>query len=227
MLFTVKPAAAATSISNQAAITFDGSSQSTPLWSNAVDETPPSSSVNALSSPIPDQTFPVSWSGSGAGLKDYTIYVSEDGGPYTAWKQNTILTSDTFVPTPKGHGYAFYSRAQDVNGNMEAAPPGPDAQTNSTTAVGEAIAWRLGLEGAVPNPARGALRVAFTLASGERAVLEVVDVAGRWVARREVGSLGPGRHVVELGSPGLKAGLYFLRLEQGGQVLRSRVVVMR
>ena len=87
--------------------------------------------------------------------------------------------------------------------------------------------WRLGLEGAEPNPARGTLKVAFTLASAERATLEALDVMGRRVARCEVGSLGAGRHVVDLGTPRLKTGLYFLRLTQAGQMVTTRAVVMR
>ena len=52
-------------------------------------------------------------------------------------------------------------------------------------------------------------------------------MAGRRVARQEVGSLGAGRHVVGLGSRRLQDGLYFLRLEQGGQVMSVRVILMR
>jgi len=66
----------------------------------------------------------------------------------------------------------------------------------------------------------------FTLPSRERAVLEVMDIAGRRVLRREVGSLGPGRHLVDLSASLRAPGLYFLRLAQGGQLLRARVAVI-
>jgi hypothetical protein len=81
--------------------------------------------------------------------------------------------------------------------------------------------------GARPNPARGALRVMFTLPSRESARLELIDVAGRRVLHRDVGNLGPGAHVLSLDATSLKSGLYFLRLSQGDRALKSRVVLMR
>jgi hypothetical protein len=105
-----------------------------------------------------------------------------------------------------------------------------DAQTLSPTVAVEGSAahsWELALEGARPNPAVGGLRVHFTLASGERAVLELMDVAGRRVARREVGSLGPGRHSVVLAPAHARQGLYFVRLSQGGRALTARAVLVR
>ena len=58
-------------------------------------------------------------------------------------------------------------------------------------------------------------------------MLEVIDVAGRRVMRRDVSSLGPGRHTTEVGSSMRAPGLYFLRLTQGGETVRARVVKMR
>jgi hypothetical protein len=72
------------------------------------------------------------------------------------------------------------------------------------------------------------MRVWLTLPSRQAATLELIDVAGRRVARREVGWLGPGTHVVVLDpGPRMRAGLYFLRLTQGGRVLTARVAVVR
>jgi hypothetical protein len=98
----------------------------------------------------------------------------------------------------------------------------------SRTAVGETGPWRLTLEVARPNPARGALRVWFTLPGLEPATLDVVDVTGQRVLRREVGSLGAGPHAMTLElPPALRPGLYFLRLIQGPRSLSSRAVVVR
>jgi hypothetical protein len=103
----------------------------------------------------------------------------------------------------------------------------PDAQTSSTVSVGETGGLALALIGAVPNPATALARVWFTLPSRERAVLEVMDVAGRRVWRRDVGQLGPGRHSVDVNGSTKRPGLYFLRLIQGGEVLRARMAVIR
>ena len=85
----------------------------------------------------------------------------------------------------------------------------------------------LALEGARPNPAVGALWVAFTLPDDARARLELFDLAGRQVEAREVGARGPGRHVVRLDDGALAPGLYWAALTQGARTLRVRVVVVR
>jgi hypothetical protein len=57
----------------------------------------------------------------------------------------------------------------------------------------------LALHGVRPNPSLGEpLQVAFTLPNAAPARLDLVDVAGRLVARREVGSLGGGNDAVDL-----------------------------
>jgi hypothetical protein len=156
--------------------------------------------------------------------------VAEDGGPYRVWRLNTTATTDTLVPpgNHQVHQYAFYSVARDLSGNIEPPPPGPDATTQSRAAVDDAGPLRLALQGARPNPATSAIRVWFTLPTNEPATLEVVDVAGRRMLRREIGTLGPGSHSVTLDTaPMLSPGLYFLRLSQGTRRLTDRVVVMR
>ena len=77
-----------------------------------------------------------------------------------------------------------------------------------------------------PNPVVDRMSVSFTLATAQAARLELMDIAGRHVLDREVGSLGAGAHQVDLNTRGtVPAGLYFLRLTQGGQTASTRVVV--
>jgi hypothetical protein len=235
VLFTVMPRTTLTNgtqISNGASITFDENApHTTPNWINTVDNTPPSSAVLPLPGNSDLPSVPVNWTSQGApaDLRDFTVYVKEDAGAYRVWRQNTTANADTLVPPKdhKLHTYAFYSVARDVNGNIEAPPSGPDATTQARTAVGDAATWRLALAGARPNPTTAAMRVWFTLENREPASLEVIDIAGRRVARRDVGSLGPGPHSVLLAeSARLEPGLYFLRLVQGERVLNDRVAVI-
>jgi hypothetical protein len=87
---------------------------------------------------------------------------------------------------------------------------------------------RLALDGLRPNPSPGAMTVSFSLPDAQPASLEVVDVSGRRVAQREVGSLGIGPHVLRLAETGsLQPGIYWLRLRQGDRALLSRGVVVR
>jgi hypothetical protein len=88
------------------------------------------------------------------------------------------------------------------------------------------LALRLALAGFRPNPSGGNASIAFTLAGRERAMLEIVDVAGRRVLSREVGALGPGTHTLALQQP-LAPGIYWLRLTQAGASAGSRGVVIR
>lgn len=85
------------------------------------------------------------------------------------------------------------------------------------------------LEAVHPNPARGrSLTVAFSLASEVGASVDLFDVAGRRVASREVGSLGPGRHSIGLhAGTSCPSGMYFLRLQQGPQVVSTRVLLLK
>jgi hypothetical protein len=86
---------------------------------------------------------------------------------------------------------------------------------------------RLSLEGAQPNPTEGSLVIAFSLPSSQPASLAVLDIAGRQRIEREVGGLGPGRHVVDLGRSDLGPGIYVIRLVQGGTAVTVRASLRR
>lgn len=95
-----------------------------------VDAIAPVSSVTALPAYGNSASFTVSWSGSdtgGTGIASYDIYVSDNDGGYTLWKNATTSTSATYSGAD-GHTYTFYSRARDVAGNLEAAPAQADTQ---------------------------------------------------------------------------------------------------
>ncbi len=84
------------------------------------------------------------------------------------------------------------------------------------------------LQGPTPNPVAGPMIVSFSLPDGAPATLELLDVGGRRVAEREVGSLGAGRHTVSLGAAAAPApGMYLIRLTRGGRALTARTCVIR
>ncbi len=94
----------------------------------APDGTAPVSAVLPLPASSPAQ-IPVSWSGTDdTGIVSYDIYVSEDGGPFNAWLTATPLAGSVY-PGVVGRSYAFFSRARDLAGNVEAQPASPDAST--------------------------------------------------------------------------------------------------
>ena len=86
----------------------------------------------------------------------------------------------------------------------------------------------IALDGAQPNPARRDLRIAFSLPDGQPARLDLIDLTGRRVRTLEVGSLGAGRHQVDIASGTLLApGLYFARLSRAGETLTAKVCIAR
>jgi hypothetical protein len=108
-----------------------------------IDALAPATSVVVLpatSRPI----FTVSWGGAddpfGAGLRDFTILVSTDGGPPVPWLTNTTDTSAIFVGRPN-LSYAFHSIGHDHVGNTEAAPTVAD--TTVATQPHPFDEWRL------------------------------------------------------------------------------------
>jgi len=79
-----------------------------------------------------DGLFLVEWTGSddagGSGIASYTVFVSDNGGPFEVWLANTPETEGVYEGEV-GHAYAFYSVAKDNVGHEEAAPTAADAQT--------------------------------------------------------------------------------------------------
>ncbi len=79
-----------------------------------------------------------------------------------------------------------------------------------------------------PNPALVEATVTFALPSAAPAVLELHDLAGRLLAREEVGSRGSGVHTLRLRDLGaLRPGVYVVRLAQGRDALVRRIAVIR
>ncbi|MBI5149585.1 MAG: hypothetical protein HZA28_02275, partial [Candidatus Omnitrophica bacterium] len=138
VVFTVMPLEGlltGTIISNKATIVFDvNDPMETPEWSNLLDNTQPQSAVNFLPSTQQLRNFEVSWAGTdeGAGIRDYTIFVSENDGPFTVWQEHTTSTSAIFTGED-GKTYTFYSVARDLVGNSEDAPLFGDTATTVST----------------------------------------------------------------------------------------------
>jgi hypothetical protein len=134
VLFSVAPksgTATNTELTNMATIVFDANPPiNTPVWSNLIDSTPPTSAVSPLPASEPATGFVVSWSGTdaGSGIRDFTIYASDNGGPFTPFQTNTTATSATFTGQI-GHTYGFYSVARDLVGNGEAPKPAAETTT--------------------------------------------------------------------------------------------------
>jgi len=136
VLFSVTPKRnipTGTILTNQASIKFDFNPWiDTPVWFNTIDSDLPVSQVNALNRTQAALSFPVSWKGTdlGAGLRDFTILVSDSGGAFTPWLTGTTDTQAIFSGLPN-HIYAFKAQARDNVFNMEAEHAQADAVTTT------------------------------------------------------------------------------------------------
>ena len=103
----------------------------TPAIFNTLDVDAPSSSVEVLPNFSIEQ-FYVSWAGddgTGSGVASYDIYVSDNGGPFVLWRNDTTRTKALFQGEDQ-HTYAFFSVATDHVGHSE---PMKDAAEAGTT----------------------------------------------------------------------------------------------
>jgi hypothetical protein len=89
----------------------------------------PTSSVNPLPAVTGSAAFTVSWSGTGSpAIASFDVFVSDNGGPFTAFLTGTTQTSATFSGQD-GHTYGFFSVARDTAGRVQPTPAGAQATT--------------------------------------------------------------------------------------------------
>ena len=82
------------------------------------------------------------------------------------------------------------------------------------------------LRAAYPNPASGAVTLAYDLAEAGRATLEVFDALGRRVAVLTDGEQAPGRYEVRWEPRGVASGVYLYRLRAGSFVATRRLQIL-
>ncbi len=119
------------------------------------DTTPPTSTVAALpANTTAPGSFTVNWSGSdnagGSGIASYSVYVSDNGGKYSAWLTNTTATSASFSGKD-GHTYRFFSLATDLAGNVQGTPLTAQATTKLTVRMTTTTTLAASLGTAVPG----------------------------------------------------------------------------
>lgn len=165
------------------------------------------------------------WSGNTEhDLGAYRLYRGASAGfvPSLANRLTSqIATNYSDVGLP---GRYYKLSAVDVNGNES----GFALVTPASTAGVEDGPVVFALTGFATNPASArAMSVSFALPTAGSARIELLDVTGRRVLVREVGLMGAGRHVVDLGATARpSSGIYWLRLSQGDREVRRRVTLL-
>ena len=100
---------------------------------------------------------------------------------------------------------------------------GSDAFIDEELQVPEEIAFGP----AYPNPSRGSVTVEVALPSAAEAEIVLYDMIGRRVATLHNGELQRGLNQVQWSGDNLASGMYFLRLQTGGQIFTEKVVRVR
>jgi len=160
--------------------------------------------------------------------------VSADGTTHAAWPDTGVT-----VQAPGDEGFALAVVGDGANGvivgwtngdtgdrvssffrlSQVTAPPTADVPENHATGLAIQRVW--------PNPARGELSLALSLAPGADALLELLDVSGRVRHREPVTPATAFQTVAVRIGAALEPGLYFVRVSQGGRTGAARVVIAR
>ena len=156
---------------------------------------------------------------AGAASQDQTFDITP------AWEWNMAWARCTFDFTASGSSTALRFTS------MDASPSGPAIDSVNVTTVTADVPQSgntLAFAPVTPDPARGACRFSFTLASAGHVKLAVHDIQGRQVALLADADLEAGPHGVAF-SPGAwnaRPGLYLATLQAGGRTLVRRFSVL-
>jgi hypothetical protein len=170
----------------------------------------------------------VHWGVQGATGTQAAVFRRQTGTPWSSIAMvqrggSGDVSYEDHAVTPGGR-YAYLVAVPSHQGEAF----GGEVWVNIPTAVdvGPGSGLEFALQPVTPNPLVDRFTASFVLPVSGPARLDLHDLSGRQLLAREVGSLGPGRHQLDLGSGrDMAPGMYFLRLSQAGRVQSRRVMV--
>ncbi len=151
------------------------------------------------------------------------VYRTEDG---TSWEVVGHVTPSQgmvqFVDAQVKGGAQYSYQLGLLQGGQEVL-------AGRTTWISIPLVAEFAIGRVFPSPAKSGFSVSFSLPSSAPAMLEVIDLAGRRVISRQVGTMGAGQHTLSLETESgrLPIGIYAVRLNQAGKVASSKVTVIR
>lgn len=171
------------------------------------------------------------------------------GGPYTdaasngAYPQpdvNLNLPNDCYrVEVYDAYGDGFDSGYG--NGNFQVQVNGSNVASVSSFPAGTEMADAFEIEAFVgveesvdanavnvyPNPVNGVAKVNMTLANSENVVVEIYNAVGQKVASVNYGDLAAGKHNLDVDFSSLEAGVYYVNVTSGTQVISKKVTCVK
>lgn len=218
-----------TRISNHAEIVFDSNQPIvTPVWTNTLDFSAPSSEVMAVEATDTAGVYVVTWDGSdaGSGIRQYGIFVQQDDGPFELWKESRE-TSGIFRGEPDTH-YGFFAMAIDRVGNVEPGKTKAEAFTPGTVSVSEIdLPQVFALHSNYPNPFNPVTVIPFDLPEEAWVRIAIYDVLGRRVYTVVNEQMQAGRHTVTFDAARLSSGAYIYRIEAGTFVESQKMLLVK
>jgi len=191
----------------------------------SVDNLPPGPPAGVAAAFAAGTTY-LHWSvNAEADFAMYRVYRGTSAG-FVPELGNLVATKSDTGYADVGPAGAYYKiSAVDVHGNESGFAL---VTPTITSGVSGNAPLSFALAGVFPNPALSHdLAVRFVLPLRAAARLELIDVAGRSVVSREVGTLEAGAHTVNLAEHArIRPGLYFVRLRQGANEQVRRVTVL-
>jgi hypothetical protein len=207
-------------IRNEARIIFDLNEPiDTPVWSNLIDITAPSSQVEQFTTSQGSRAFDISWSGSdgGAGISTYDVYLAVNDGPFLLWQKSTPANEGRFVGHPDST-YSFFSVAHDAVGNSEPIKTEADASTTITVSTEDGVAdmpIQFELFQNYPNPFNPSTTINFALPEQSDVTIRIYDVTGRRIATLLNENRPAGYHNIVWDAGSVASGTYFYRIKAG------------
>lgn len=137
-----------------------------------------------------------------------------DFGPCLSPEGRRLYFSSTREETLTNYPSYIYVSEWDTTGIEQEARQGAE------------VLPRTGLDSVFPNPARREVRVVYTVEKASIVQLSVYDLLGRKVATLVRKEEDAGKKEVIWRNKDGKAGVYFVRLDTGGQTFAERVVML-
>ncbi len=173
----------------------------------------------------------IQWGVHDANGTTAAVYRRQEGTPWSSIATvanngtGTVSYQDHAV-TPGGR-YGYQLAVSSAQGIALGGEVWVDVPTSTTGVPGASPRLTFALDPVRPNPLVDRFVVSFSLPSAAPARLDVIDLSGRVMLGRDVGSLGPGRHSLDLGGArDFEPGMYFVRLAQTGKTRVTRAVVV-
>jgi hypothetical protein len=159
-------------------------------------------------------------------IRGFRVYRSEGAGPHVLANTDGLIAPESrvFVDT----GVAFGSTYEYVLAVV--TPDGSEIISNPVTIRTRTL--RFALEQNHPNPFNPVTSIGFTLHRSGPVSLRIYDAAGRQIRRLVAGNRAVGRYVemwdaLDDNGNRVSSGVYFYRLNAGGQTLTRKMVFLK